>query len=83
MAETEIGKITHYYGHVSVGVIELTGALKVGDSIHVKGAHDDFQQAVDSIQLDHLPVPEGRPGQSVGIRVARKVHPHDKVFRVE
>ena len=29
----EIGKITHYYGNLNVGIIELSDALKVGDRI--------------------------------------------------
>ncbi len=82
MAETEIGKFTHYFGHVSAGVIDLTDSLKVGDTIHVKGAHDDFTQSVDSMQVDHKPVTEAKSGDQVGMKVLKKVHPHDKVFKV-
>lgn len=80
--EKEIGKITHYFGKVSVGIIELTDDLKVGDNIHVKGAHDDFEQPVESMQIDHKDVQEGKPGDLVGIKVPQKVHPNDKVFKV-
>ena len=82
MAEIEIGKFTHYFGHVSAGVIALTESLKVGDTIHVKGAHDDFTQTVDSMQVDHKAVTEAKPGDQVGLKVSKKVHPHDKVFKV-
>jgi len=81
MGEKEIGKITYYFGHVSVGVIALTDTLKVGDTIHIKGAHDDITQTVDSMQVDHKPVVEAKPGDQVGLKVANKVHPHDKVFK--
>ena len=38
--EKLIGRITHYFSHLSVGIIEFTeGELKVGDVIHVKGTH--------------------------------------------
>jgi putative protease len=83
MPEKEIGKITHYFGKPSVGIIELTDTLKVGDTIHIKGVHDDFSQPVESLQVDHKDAPEGLKGQSVGIKVQKKVHPHDKVFKVE
>ncbi|MBI5245064.1 MAG: hypothetical protein HY922_15480 [Elusimicrobia bacterium] len=83
MGEKEIGKITHYFGHVSVAIIELKEALKVGDTIHIKGAHDDVTQAVASMQIDHKDVPEAKPGDQVGVKVPQKVHPHDKVFKVE
>ncbi|MBI5624458.1 MAG: translation elongation factor-like protein [Elusimicrobia bacterium] len=82
MPEHEIGKFTHYFAHVSVGVIDLTEGLKVGDTIHVKGAHDDFTQAVESMQVDHKDVAEAKTGDQVGLKVAARVHPHDRVFKV-
>ncbi|MBI5884094.1 MAG: hypothetical protein HZB91_13445 [Elusimicrobia bacterium] len=82
MPEKEIGKITHYFAHVSAGVIALADGLKVGDTIHIKGAHDDFTQKVESLEVDHKSVPEAKPGDQVGIKVAAKVHPHDRVFKV-
>jgi len=83
MTEKEIGKITHYYGHISVGIIELKDVLKVGDTVHIKGAHDDVKQTIETMQLDHKDVAEGKPGDLIGIRVTQKIHPHDKVFKVE
>ena len=82
MGEKEIGKITHYFGHASAVVVALTDALKVGDTIHIRGAHDDITQVVDSMQVERNPVTEGKVGAQVGIKVAQKVHPHDKVFKV-
>lgn len=82
MQENEIGKITHFYGHLSVGIIELSDILKVGDTIHIKGNSSDFSQPVDSMQIEHKDTPEGKPGDSVGIKVIQKVHPHDKVYKV-
>ena len=81
--ETLIGRITHYYSHLSVGIIELTGGeLNVGDTIHIKGKHTDFTQAVDSIQIEHQSVPRAEKGKVVGIKVKDKVREHDQVFRV-
>ncbi len=82
MEEKEIGAITHYFGHLSVGIIELSGALAVGDTIHVKGAHDDFTQTIDSMQIEHENVTEAKKGDMVGVKVSQKVHPHDKVYKV-
>ena len=82
MEEKEIGKITHYYSHISVGIIELSDTLKVGDSIHIKGYSSDFTQSVDSMQIEHTSVPEGKSGDAIGISVLQKVHPHDKVYKV-
>jgi translation elongation factor EF-1alpha len=82
MVEQEIGIVTHYFSKISVGIIELTDALKVGDTIHVKGHTDDFTQTVDSIQIEHENVEEAKAGDVVGIKVTGKVHPHDKVYKV-
>lgn len=82
MEEKEIGKVIHYYNHLSVGIVELSGALKVGDKIHIKGHSDDFTLSVESMQLDHQNVSEGAAGQQVGIKVTGKVHPNDKVYKI-
>lgn len=80
--EKEVGKITHFYDKISVGVIELTDKLAVGDKIHIQGAHDDFEQTVESMQLEHKDVKEGKKGQSIAIKVDQPVHRNDKVFLV-
>lgn len=82
MEEKEIGAITHYYGKVGVGIIQLTDTLKVGDAIHIKGHSEDFSQQVASMQLDYKDVQEATTGQAVGIKVDQKVHPNDKVYKV-
>lgn len=82
MPEKEIGKITHYYGHLSVGIIELSDFLKLGETIHIKGHSEDFSQAVESMQVEHANVPEAKAGEVIGIKLTQKVHPGDKVFKV-
>ncbi len=82
MQEKEIGKITHYYGHLSVGIIELSDGLKLGETIHIKGHSSDFTQTIDSMQIEHASVSEAKSGDSIGIKIAQKVHPHDKVYKV-
>ena len=82
MAEKEIGKITHYFGNVGVGIIDLKDALKVGEKLHIVGHAYDFIQDVTSMQIEHKDVREARAGDCVGIRVPQKVHEQDKVFKV-
>jgi putative protease len=82
MEEKEIGKITHYYGNIGVGIIELCDILKVGESIHIKGHTSDFTQSVDSIQIEHASVLEAKAGDVIGIKVMQKVHPQDKIYKV-
>lgn len=82
MEEKQVGKITHYYGHLNVGIIELSDALKIGDSIHIKGHSSDFTQSVDSMQIEHANVSEAKSGDVIGVQVIQKAHPHDKVYKV-
>jgi putative protease len=82
MEEKLIGKITHYYGHLSVGIIELSDVLKVGESIHIKGHSSDFNQPISSMQIEHAAVKEAKAGDSIGIKVDQKVHENDAVYKV-
>jgi putative protease len=83
MAETEIGKVTHYFSKVGVAAIEITaGSMSVGDTIRIKGHTSDFTQTVDSIQLDNQPIATAVPGHAIGIKVKDHAREHDRVFKV-
>lgn len=83
MAEEKlIGKVTHYFGKVEVGVVALSDALKVGDTIHIKGKSADFTQPVSSMRIETTVVNEAKAGDQVGIKVAQKVHENDSVFKI-
>ncbi len=82
MSEKQIGKITHYFSRINVGIIELSDSLKVGDKIHIKGHSEDFEQTIDSMQIEHASVNEANAGDSVGISVSSKVHENDAVYKV-
>lgn len=83
MEEKEIGKITHFFGKISVAVIELSDSVKTGDKIHVKGATSDFEQELSSMQIDHKEVPEAKANESIGLKVNEPVREGDLVYRVE
>ena len=74
-----IGKITHFYSHLGVGIIALTAPLRVGDSIHVKGHTTDFIQKADSLQLNHQDINAGKKGDEVGVKLDQKVRHGDTV----
>jgi len=80
--EKLIGKITHYFGNIGVGVIELSGALKVGDKIRIKGGTTDFEQVVDSMQVEHQNIDAAKAGDAAGLKVADKVRTGDEVYQV-
>ena len=82
MEEKEVGIVTHYFGKISVGIVQLNAPLKVGETIHIKGANYDFTQTIDSMQIEHETVESAIEGDLVGIKVIQQVHPNDKVFIV-
>jgi hypothetical protein len=83
MAEVEIGTVTHYFSKIGVAAITVTqDALRVGDTIHIKGHTSDFTQKIDSLQLDNRAVQEAKPGDSVGFKVVDHARQHDKVYKV-
>ncbi len=82
MEEKLVGKISHFFNKISVGIIELSDELKTGDKIHIKGHSTDFEQEVASIQVEHQDVPEAKKGDSVGIKVDQAVKEHDEVYKV-
>ena len=82
MTEHQVGKVTHYFDHIGVAVLALQEVLRVGDTIHFHGHSTDFTQKVESMQLEHQGVDEGKPGQDVAMKTAQKVHEHDAVFKV-
>jgi len=77
----EIGRITHFFSKIDVAVIELKAALNVGDTIVVKGPTTDFEQEVDSMQIEHKNVPKAEAGQSVGLKVKQRVRETDVVYK--
>lgn len=83
MEQKKVGIVTHFYDKISVAVLSLTENLKVGDKIKfVRGGEDQFEQTVNSMQLEHETVDEATPGQEVAIQVEQKVRAGAEVFRV-
>lgn len=82
MEEKLIGKISHFFNKIGVGIIELSDNLKVGDKIHIKGHVTNFEQTVSSMQIEHQEVPEAKKGEGVGIKVDQLVREHDEVYKI-
>lgn len=77
-----VGKISHYFGNISVAVIDLSDTLKVGDTIRIVGGETDFTQAVSSMEVDHKKVDSAKKGDSVGFKVDQKVRDDYRVYKI-
>ena len=76
----KIGKITHFFNKIGVAVLELEGKLKAGDTIVISGRGQEFEQAVDSMQVEHEQVTEAKKGDAVGLKVGQPVKEGDEVY---
>ena len=66
-----VGRVTHYFGHISVAVLELTGELKTGDTVMILGHTTDLTQHVESMEIEHHKIQASRAGDGSGIAGAR------------
>lgn len=83
MTLEKVGEVTHYFPHVkAAAVLVLKDSLKVGEKIYIKGHTTDFKEKVNSIQLDHIPIQEGKKGQEIGLLVKSRVRIGDSVYRL-
>lgn len=82
MTEKQVGRVTHYFNKIGVAIVELEDDLKVGDTIRFKGSTTEFEQMVDSLQIEHEQVQEAKKGQAVGLKVKEHTREHDLVYKV-
>ena len=77
-----IGEITHYFSNIGVAVLNLSDALSAGDEVRIIGGETDFNQTIDSMEVDHKKIEKAKKGDDVGFKVAQKVREGYKVFKV-
>jgi selenocysteine-specific translation elongation factor len=82
MTEVEIGYISDFFAKPVVAGITLSGALNIGDKIHIKGHTTDLELIITSMQINNANVTEAKSGDGVGIKVPDRVRPGDKVYKV-
>ena len=77
----EVGHITHFFSKISVAVVELTAPLTTGDHRLVKGPATDFEQVVESMQIEHKNIQRAEAGQNIGLKTAEHVSERDVVYK--
>ncbi len=77
----EVGHITHFFTRISVAVVELSATLAVGDTILIKGPTTDFEQVVESMQIEHENIERAEAGQSIGLKTEQRVREEDIVYK--
>lgn len=78
--EKPIGKVTHFYGNISVAIVKFNRAVKVGQKIRFEGETTNFSQDIKSMQFNHKEIKTAPKGRQVGIKVKDKVRDGDAVY---
>lgn len=79
--ENIVGTVTHYFPKVRAAVVKLKVPLAIGDVVKIKGHTTDFTQTVTSMQIDHVPINQGKKGDEIGLLVDSRVRQHDVVCK--
>lgn len=80
-AVIEIGQVRHFFSKIGVAVVELTLPLSIGDRILVKGPLTDFEQTVDSMQIERKAIERAEGGQSIGLKMVQTAKEMDTVYK--
>jgi len=70
--EKVLGTVTHWYDKISVAVIKLKSGLKKGDMVKIKRGEEEFEEKVNSLQIDHVDVKSGKKGDEIAIKLSRQ-----------
>ena len=82
MAEEKIGEVMDFFAKPVVAGINMTGSMKTGDRIRIKGHTTDLEMVAESMQINNVNVEEAKAGDAVGIKVSDRVRRGDKVYKV-
>ena len=79
----KVGIVTHYYGNIGVAVVELSGKLSVGDKVKFEDGKHEFEQTIESMQIEHKDISSAKKGDAIGLKVSEKVSEGADVSLVE
>ena len=63
--EEEIGRVSDFFAKPVVAGIDMTGTVKVGDTIHILGHTTDMEITIESMQIDNANVDEAKTTSAV------------------
>lgn len=79
-AEKPVGVVTHFYNKIKVAVVKFKEPVKVGEKVLFKGATTNFSQVIASLQYEHEQIKVSKKGQSLGLKVSKRVREGDEIF---
>ena len=83
MPDEQVAVIVKFFAKPSVAAVKVTsGEIAIGNKLKFVGHTTDFEQKVESMQIENQPVERAVPGDLVGIKVGERVRQKDKVFKI-
>lgn len=82
MDQDLVGKVLHYYDNIGVAIVKLHKNLKVGDKVKFVRGDKEFEESIDSMQVEHKSITEAKKGQEIGIKVNQAAKEGTKVYAV-
>ncbi len=76
-----IGRVTHYFSNIKVGIIKCKKPIKIGDEVRFKGATTDFKQKISSMQYDYKEIKATPLNKEIGIKVKKRVREGDLIYK--
>lgn len=78
-----VGKVNHYFSNIGVAIVDVLAPMKEGDQVRFVGGQSvDFNQKVESMQIDHKEVKQAKKGDCVGLKVSEKVREGYKIYKI-
>lgn len=83
MAEELVGKVVHYFNKIGVAVVKAEkGGLSVGDAVKFRHGEHEFEQTVESLQVEKEPVQKIKKGEEAGLKVNEPVKEGWEVYKI-
>ncbi len=81
--EKLIGKVTHYFDRAMVMVVKLEDKIAVGDKIKIKKGEEEFEETVESMQIEHEGIQKAKAGDEVAIKISQATKEGAEVYKIE
>lgn len=78
-----VGSVVHFFDRILVAVLRLDKGIRLGDNLHFLGGHTDFEQRLESMQVDHQPVEAAAAGTEVAVKLGQPARRGDAVYRLK
>lgn len=77
----ELGEVVHYFDKIQVIVVALKGKIKVGDKVKIKRSGEEFEETVNTMQINHVEVAVASKGEEVAIKISRPTKAGAKIYK--